>query len=387
MMGSSSEVENLRSDTTTKLRVLVANIPLPANRFLVDLNAELEKLCELVHSSDAFWNMEGDFDVVHLHFPEYLTYAVERAYIEGLKPDLIEAVAERLRFWAARARIVVTRHVLLPHDALTDPAWEAMYETVYGFADGVVHFAQPSINEFRGRYARTHFHRGHEPQHSIIPHQNYTSLPNNVTRDEARRKLGIAQDASVVLVFGAIRNLAERALILDTFSGLSEPNKVLLVSRWREILANVSWIRLKYWLRDLNRLYYRLHPRFQLNYGFVEEADTQLYLNAADVLLIPRLHVLNSGNVTLGMTFGRVVVGPDSWDVGALLKETGNPVFDPDAPETAVAAVERGLALARKGDLGAANRTTAINDWTSRHCAELYRQFYDEIMKLSDIKV
>jgi hypothetical protein len=364
------------------MRVLVASIPLPANRFLVDLNSELANLCDLVHSSDAFWNMDGNFDVIHLHFPEYLTYAVERAYIEGLKPDLIEAVAERLRFWASRAKIVITRHVLLPHDALADPAWEVMYETVYSFADGVVHFAQPSINEFRTRYAETRFHRGRPPLHEIIPHQNYASLPNDISRSESRRKLGIADTASVILVFGAIRNDDERALILEMFSRLNAPDKLLLVSRWREKLATVSWIRLKYWIRDLQRLYYRMHPRFNFNYGFVEESDTQLYLNAADVLFIPRRHVLNSGNVTLGMTFGRVVVGPDSLDVGALLKETGNPVFDPEAPETAGDAVERGLTLANGGQLGAANRAKALTEWTARHCATLYQQFYNQVAKV-----
>jgi glycosyltransferase involved in cell wall biosynthesis len=184
----------------------------------------------------------------------------------------------------------------------------------------------------------------------------------------------------VLLVFGAIRSDAERQLILDTFSNLNEPQKLLLVSRWREKLANVSWIRLKYWIRDLTRLYYKVRPGYRFNYGFVEEVDTQIYLNAADVLLIPRLHVLNSGNITLGMTFGRVVVGPDSWDVGSLLKETGNPVFDPDSPGTAAAAVERGFALAREGRIGAANRELALKQWTPEQCARSYVEFFSEVV-------
>jgi len=294
------------------MRVLVANIPLPTNRFLADLNTELAKLCFLEHSSDAFWMMEGDYDVIHLHFPEYMTYGLQSAYIEGLTPELIREVEARLRFWSARATIVVTRHVLLPHDAVSDPAWETMYETVYRYADGVVHFAQPSVDEFRRRYLGTKFHRGVEPAHAVIPHQNYASLPNDISRQAARRKLKIANDANVVLVFGAIRNDPERELVENMFSQIKAPRKLLLVSRWREKLADVSWIRLKYWIRDMVRLYYRLHPGYHLHYGFVEEADTQLYLNAADVLFIPRFRVLNSGNVTLGMTFGRVVVGPDS---------------------------------------------------------------------------
>ncbi len=358
------------------MRILVANIPLPANRFLVDLNAALARVCDVTHSSDIFWNMDGDYDVVHLHFPEYLTYEVERAYVNGLELALIAEVKKRLEFWAKRSLIVVTRHVLLPHDASADERWEMMYETVYRFADGVVHFGTPSVSEFKARYATTVFNRGHAPAHVVIPHHNYASLPNEVSREEARRRLGLAANAEVLLIFGMVRSNAERELILETFQAIRQPNKILLVSRWRENLADVEWIRLKYWLRDLTRLYYRLHPQYRLNYGFVEESDTQLYVNAADVLFIPRLRVLNSGNITLGMTFGRVVVGPDSWDIGELLRSTGNPVFDPDDPSTAAAAVEQAFQLAKAGKVGAMNREHALRHWTPQQCADQYVNFF-----------
>jgi len=362
------------------MRLLVANIPLPANRFLVDLNEALETHVDLVHSHEAFWNMEGEFDVVHFHFPEYLTFELQEAYRQGLTEELIGEVARRLEYWAARARLVVTRHVLLPHDALEDPMWEKMYAMFYRYMDAVVHFASASIEEFRTRYAGTDWFRGREPEHAIIPHHNYANLPNEISREQARRRLGIPIDSKVMLVFGAIRNEEEKELIRTTFSGLKLNGKLLLVSRWRERLRKISWIRLKYWVRDLTRLYYQIHPSYHFNYGFVEEEDTQLYLNAADILFIPRLWVLNSGNITLGMTFGKVVVGPDAWDVGELLKETGNPVFDPDYPETAAAAVEEGFRLAATGERGATNRELAMQQWGADRCAEMYVALYREVL-------
>ena len=362
------------------MRLLVAQIPMPQNRFLVDLNAELSKSCELTHSSDAFWNMEGDFDVIHLHFPEYLTFKLQDAYIQGITDELIEATEQRLQHWSQKAKLVVTRHVLLPHDALEDPMWEKLYATFYRYADGVAHFAQASIAEFKERYHDNNWVRSREPIHAVIPHHNYCSLPNQVTREEARRTLGISSQAKVMLVFGAIRNEAEKKLILQTFSQLKLDGKLLLVSRWKEQLRRISWIRLKYWVRDLTRLYYQLHPSYHFNYGFVEEADTQNYLNAADVLFIPRLWVLNSGNITLGMTFARFVVGPDAWDVGELLRETGNPVFDPDRPETAAAAVARGFSLASEGKVGLQNQRLALGEWNADQCAALYLRLYQQVM-------
>lgn len=371
------------------MRVLIAQIPMPENRFLIDLNTEIARSCEIHHSSDDFWQMRGDFDIVHLHFPEHLTYEIERAYFQGLErgpqhglqDSLIAQVEERLKYWSARARLVVTRHVLLPHDAVEDPQWEKMYETFYRYADGVAHFAHASIDEFRERYRNTAWHRGHEPLHVVIPHQNYATLPNEISRAEARKKLGISQHAQVLLVFGAIRSGdTERNLILQAFQNAKVPGKVLLVSRWREKLAKVRWIRLKYWIRDLTRLYYRLHPQYCFNYAFVAEADAQIYLNACDVLLIPRLKVLNSGNITLGLTFGKVVVGPDSWDVGELLKETGNPTFDPDRPETAATAVEQGFRLAREGVIGPRNQQRALAEWSAAQCGDLYVNLFRNVL-------
>ncbi len=360
------------------MRILVANIPLPQNRFLVDLNAAFQKHADLTHDHEAFWNMVGEYDIVHLHFPEYMTFEIQDAYIHALSNELIAAIEKRLQFWSERAVLVITRHVLLPHDARSDPRWERLYETVYRYVDGVVHFAEPSIEEFRKRYADTPFVHGH-PAHCIVPHQNYASLPDRIGRDEARRRLGIAGNANVLLIFGAIRNTQERDLILNSFKRINVPRKILLVSCWREKLAKVSWIRLKYWLRDLNRLYYRLHPQYHFNYGFIEEEDAQIYMNAANVLLIPRLHVLNSGNVTMGMTFGKVVVGPDSFDVGHLLKSTGNPVFDPDKPETAAGAIERAFELSRENQIGPANQQKALTEWSPEQCADQYFYFFKKL--------
>ena len=361
------------------MRLLVANIPLPANRFLVDLNEALEQRLDLVHDHNLFWNMEGEFDVVHLHFPEYLTFEVQKAYQESLSEDLIADIGRRLQYWSENSTLMITRHVLLPHAARSDPLWEKLYETIYRYVKGVVHFAEPSIEEFETRYSTTEFIHG-PPRHCVVPHHNYASLPNEVNRQEARQKLNIPMDVRVMLVFGAIRNDQERQLILGAFKGTGLRKKFLLASRWPEKLANVSWIRLKYWLRDLRRWYIRINPRYHFNYGFVEECDTQLYLNAADVLFIPRLHVLNSGNITLGMTFGKVVVGPDSLDVGHLLKQTGNVIFDPDQPETASAAIQEAMNLADENIIGPENRKLALSEWSADQCAQQYFSFYSTLL-------
>ncbi|MEJ8566896.1 hypothetical protein [Elongatibacter sediminis] len=344
----------------------------------MDLNVALQRHVNIVHDHEAFWNQQGRYDIVHLHFPEYMTFETEQALRGSLTRKLMSAVEERLQYWSGRSKLVITRHVLLPHGARSDPRWERMYEMVYRYVDGVVHFADPSVEDFERRYANTRFVHG-VPLHAVVPHHNYASLPNTISREQARRALRIPDRAKVLLVFGAIRSEEERQMVLDAFHDARLPHKLLLVSRWREKLADVSWIRLKYWLRDLKRLYYRVHPRYHFNYEFVAEENAQTYLNAADVLLIPRLHVLNSGNITLGMTFGRVVIGPDSLDVGDLLRSTGNVVFDPNHPESAAAAVEQAFALAARNEVGPANMKLALGEWSAEQCADRYFEFFEKL--------
>jgi hypothetical protein len=70
-------------------------------------------------------------------------------------------------------------------------------------------------------------------------------------------------------------------------------------------------------------------------------------------VLIPRHEALNSGNVFLGFTFGKPVVGPDIGNIGEVLTLTGNPTFDPKCPRTVVDALAKLTAM----DMAALGRT------------------------------
>lgn len=361
------------------MRVLVANIATRRNRFLGDLNEALSNFCDVTHSSDEFWNMTGRYDVVHMHWPEYITYEIEAAYNSQLSSSLIDDLEERLRFWSARAPIVVTRHNPVPYNAPDDPKWRRLYELVFSYASGVVHMAQASVDEFRNRHVGLPRNIDQDLEHTIIPIQNYSSLPNTVTRAQARRKFRIASDDAVILVFGAIRTDAEKQLILETFSALPLSRKVLLASNWPDGMSKKPGGMREHAVRALRRAANSFRRDVRFNYGYVDDADAQLYLNAADVLFIPRLWLLNSANVSLGMTFGRVTVGPDAGNTGAILKETGNPVFDSEKPATAVAALTAGLKLASEGALGPANQAHALSEWSPERCASKYTAFYQRL--------
>lgn len=362
------------------MRILVAAIPMPHDWYLKDIQGGLRAGGFIVeHNHEPFWSRSGSYDLVHLHWPEFLSFEIESSLNTGLPDNLIRAAIERLDYWRGRARLAITRHNIRPHNN-DSPPFSRLYEETYRRCHAIIHMSRWSKEDYLRRYSSA-FDAGAQ-LHSIIPHPIYSNLPNTVARNEARKRLRIPADANVMCVFGSITSDRERDLILTAFRRLRLPRKLLLVSRWREKLRNIKWIRLKYWMRDLDRLYCRWHPRYRFGYSRVEDADVQLYFNAADVILTPRIAPLNSGVLVMGMTFGKVVVGANTGSVGEILRDFGNPCFDPADPESVVKAVLLGFAGSASG-LGEMNRQRASREWSLESVVRNHVELFTHLARQS----
>jgi glycosyltransferase involved in cell wall biosynthesis len=107
--------------------------------------------------------------------------------------------------------------------------------------------------------------------------------------------------------------------------------------------------------------------------------DVQYFLKAADLLFIPRFNTLNSGNVALGFTFGKVVIGPDYGVIGEMLKTTGNPVYHPQDIRSIADAIHNGLELASKNH-GLNNKQYAQQHFSWKRVAEKTYSFYKQLI-------
>jgi hypothetical protein len=82
---------------------------------------------------------------------------------------------------------------------------------------------------------------------------------------------------------------------------------------------------------------------------FVRDNETQFYFNSSDVVLVPRLEGLNSGNIMLAFSFKKVAVGPDIGNMAFDLREFGNPIFKPDSIESLISALNSAKKLTSQG--------------------------------------
>ena len=101
----------------------------------------------------------------------------------------------------------------------------------------------------------------------------------------------------------------------------------------------------------------RAHPSLIWTYACLKKACAQAnqesgalkpwlaraIVKACDAVLIARYRALNSGNVYLGMTFGKALIGPNEGNTGEILSLTDNLLFDAGDLASLQAVLDRAL--------------------------------------------
>jgi glycosyltransferase involved in cell wall biosynthesis len=167
----------------------------------------------------------------------------------------------------------------------------------------------------------------------VVPHPNFIGIyPNTVPADEARMRLGLAPHETVILFFGGIRPNKGIERLISAFSQL--PGKDL-----RLVIAGKPWPPPEYveGLLDLasRDLRVRLYPRF------IADEEVQVFLNAANAVVLPFSKILTSGSAMLAMSFEKPVVAPAMGCLPEMVTEDAGILYDPDAPDALLNALRR----------------------------------------------
>jgi beta-1,4-mannosyltransferase len=174
----------------------------------------------------------------------------------------------------------------------------------------------------------------------VVPHGHYIdSYPNDCSRSEARASLGIDESATVFLFFGLIRRYKGVTDLVDAFRAADLPDARLLLA------GNPTTDALERELRERARADDRIHTALE----FVPDDEVQVYMNAADAVVLPFRRVTTSGSAVLALSFGRALVVPPAGCLPELLDERGTVFYDPDSES----ALPRALVTAAGRDLPA----------------------------------
>ena len=251
--------------------------------------------------------LRGGVDVWHVHWPDSLieidnpisAWLTARQYCALLKVARHRGI-----------KVIWTIHDLVPHDVvyprLELPFWDNFIRRV----DGVIALTRTGFEMARERYKCLR-----EVPAFVIPHGHFRqAYPRTISRDEARRVLGIPSSDFLIAFFGQLRPYKNVPRLIRAFREVDDPAVHLFVCGRLSKRIDVRNDILMAAAGD---------PRVHLVLRYIEAEEIQIYLTAADLVVLPYAEILNSGSAILGLSFDRPILVPDMGALPELRQSVG----------------------------------------------------------------
>ena len=294
--------------------------------------------------------LEGGIpDVIHLHWISWFLISDDRLRSVGKAMVFIAAVTVAK---VLGIRIVWTAHNLFEHER-RDPKLERFFKrhlVRYAFDDVIVH-CEAAKRQLLTAYDLP---RTVESKLVTVPHGNYVeAYDDQLSSEEASEELGLPESATVIAFFGSIKPYKRVPELIDAFTDLETDNARLLVAG-NPMDDDVKRAVVERASRD---------DRVETVLEFVPDDEVQLYMNAADVVVLPFEDILSSGSVLLSMSFGNPIVAPRDGCLPELLADQPELLYDSDDDAGLETTLERALS-ADLAELGRRNYERALAyDW------------------------
>jgi len=302
----------------------------------------------------------GTVDVVHLHWLELLY--TSRSFARSLRL-LVAVLAGLLWAKAVGCKVVYTVHNLDPHEQAFPLLNRIANRAVFALADAL-HVHDKGA---RQRVVQTY---GRRDSVYVIAHGSYVgAYPNNCTRQEARRRLGLADDTFVYLFLGQIRRYKGIGDLVAAFRQLADGSSELVIA------GNVHDAVYGEELAQLTRGPARIHTWFQ----YVPDSDVQYFMNACDVCVLPYRDVTTSGAAILAFSFGKPIIAPALGGFNELVASERGILYNPATNDDLL----RALQQARFGDMAEAGQRALA--WAREHqwrtLAPRFARVYADILR------
>jgi glycosyltransferase involved in cell wall biosynthesis len=130
----------------------------------------------------------------------------------------------------------------------------------------------------------------------FVPHPLYDNFGERITKEEARRHLGISENDKIILFFGFIRKYKGLDILLDTVKDLKSqiPDLKLLI-------AGEFYEDRKKYMDQIDEL--GIKDNLILHTDFIPDSEVKYYLCAADCVVQPYRNATQSGVTPLAYHF------------------------------------------------------------------------------------
>lgn len=273
--------------------------------------------------------LQSRYAVWHLHWPE------NPLSKQNIAEVLVRAQALLLQMdWARKRHLKTlwTVHNLSAHDQL-HPKLEAWFWNAFIHRlDGYISLSEAGIEAAQKRFPSLRNLPGY-----VIPHGHYRGeYPDQVDYQEARALLGVPPDSKALLFFGQIRPYKNLLQLIQAFRQVPDSEAVLYIAGRPHPPALIEMLEIEA----------ALDPRVRLHSGFIPKDKVQVYLRAADLVILPYREILNSGSALLALSFDRPVLVPSKGSLGELQAQVGEAWVRTYVGEITPVQIEEALAWA-----------------------------------------
>lgn len=246
---------------------------------------------------ESFVEMNVDANILHVHWLNQ---------IFGNRALSAEQMAERAEAFlvflrqrqAAGCEVLWTIHNELSHDTVDAAAETAFHRALYQLADRVfVH--HPSVLALLD-WLPENERGGDKGKLSLCEHGAYDPAALTISRQQARRALGFADDEWLLAYIGQMRDYKGLDALLPTLLAQLDA-----LPRMRVLLAGkVQSAVLRDWLAT------HAHPRLMVLDAHLDDVTLVNVMRAADVGLLAYRTILTSGSLFHWLSCGRPVLAP-----------------------------------------------------------------------------
>ena len=269
-----------------------------------------------------------------------------------------------------RRPCVWTAHNIIAHDQPNVKDEIRMMQKLINCCNGIIVMSRAADAALRETYRisdTTHI--------AVIPHGHYIdAYPNDVSRGEARDKLGLSAAARVVLFLGRILRYKGADALVDSFCEMARDGDVLLLAGPAgdpELAAELQ-------AKAAGRSPAGAEVRIQAE--FVPDDELQVYFQACDLVALPFRRILHSGGLLLAMSFGRCVVAPRMGSIPEIACPEAYFGYDPEDAGGLAAALREGLDQPDLLERGAASMQFARDRYDWSQIARRARAMYAGIL-------
>ncbi|RNL61201.1 glycosyltransferase [Nocardioides marmoriginsengisoli] len=275
-------------------------------------------------------SIEGGRDpgVLSLHWTAPILQWARGPFRARLALDRLQVALDD--FLDAGGRLIWTVHNVLPHDTSHRWAELELAQLLADRAEKIQVLSAATLDAVEGLYDL-------DPRKVVlIEHASYRGeYPDWITREAARKRLGLKEGERALIALGGIRPYKGLDNLVDVFDDLvaEDPTLRLLVAGQPVDVDAAADLEAR--CSD--------NPRVIAFFEEVPGDQLQVWMKAADLAVLPYRNILNSGAFLLAQTFGLPVVAPRSGALRAWEEEPHVQLFEPRDPSSLAAVIRSAL--------------------------------------------